>query len=300
MSRIINVEMLMILVQQRPELWDPRDARYANRNVKDAAWTYICRKLFPNYAKSAPDVQLGMMNDAQRRWRSCRDQYRRERQLHQKSGAGGGKKRPYIYMSQLNFLAPVMDLRPTESNLAEGDPASEAKPGQSKREAAVTVEDDVPSPSAEEKPIPVSQAQVLTDQEEHARSSSPTLALDISPQATAIPRRLRRRREQQSVAIRRQVDSRVLDYISRTISEDGEEAFGRSLAQHLRQIPQQLQLPTKAAILHLIHAAIPPNNPQHIFDYIVRSAQTQNITQLSDSTVSTPDPLSAASLHLPS
>ncbi|XP_077137823.1 uncharacterized protein LOC143803958 [Ranitomeya variabilis] len=203
----------------------------------------------------------------------------------------------YIYMSRLNFLAPVMDLRTTESNLVETEPASEVEPANTENEEAGTAEEDAPGPSRAERAIPGSLGQLPTEQEEPPRSSSPTLPLDTSPQATTVARNIRRRREHQSQVIRRQVDSRVMDYIQRTISDDGEEAFGRSLAQHLRQIPTQLRLPTKTAILQLLTSAIPPNNPQAIFECIQRRYQTQIISQISDSSVATAGTISTASGH---
>ncbi|XP_073420092.1 synaptotagmin-like protein 1 isoform X1 [Dendrobates tinctorius] len=47
-----------------------------------------------------------------RRWRSIRDQYRRERQQRGRSGVAAPTKRKYIYFDRLAFLAPSMDLRP--------------------------------------------------------------------------------------------------------------------------------------------------------------------------------------------
>ncbi|XP_069582885.1 uncharacterized protein [Ranitomeya imitator] len=282
MSHIINVEALLVLVQERPELWDPQDSNYQNRLVKDASWTYICRQLFPNYAESPPDVQIRLMNDVTRRWRSCRDQYRRERQLRQQSGSGAIKKRPYLYMSQLNFLSRIIDLRPTDSNIRETDTGSEAEARTSQHEERRPWEDVVPGASAEEGADPPNTTEDAAQQEEQARSSSPTLPLYSSPQAS-IPQRMRRRREAHNLGTRREIDRRVMDYIGRTISDDGEEAFCRSLAQHLRRIPIDLRLNTKTCIMHLIHAATPPQNPREIFQIIERQHQLSECPNASSS-----------------
>ncbi|XP_073398836.1 uncharacterized protein [Dendrobates tinctorius] len=68
------------------------------------------------------------VEDVMKRWRSIRDQYRRERQQRSRSGDAGHVKRKYIYYDRLNFLAPILALRPTQSNLTDRGTASEAEP----------------------------------------------------------------------------------------------------------------------------------------------------------------------------
>ncbi|XP_069615743.1 trifunctional purine biosynthetic protein adenosine-3-like [Ranitomeya imitator] len=68
------------------------------------------------------------VEDVMRRWRSIRDQYRRERQQRARSGsAAPAKKRKYIYYDRLSFLDPSMDLRPTQSNLTERETGSDSE-----------------------------------------------------------------------------------------------------------------------------------------------------------------------------
>ncbi|XP_077117018.1 uncharacterized protein LOC143773455 [Ranitomeya variabilis] len=192
-------------------------------------------------------------------------------------------------MSRLNFLARIIDLRPTESNIRETDTGSEAEAGPSQREHQRQSDEDVPGPSEEEGREAPNPHEDHAQQEEQPRSSSPTLPLSSSPLAS-IPQRMRRRREGQNIVTRRDIDRRVLDYIGRTISDDGEEAFCRSLAQHLRRIPLDLRLNTKTAIMHLLHAATPPQNPRELFEIIEQKHQ-----QLS----ACPDASSSATAHVP-
>ncbi|XP_073436571.1 uncharacterized protein [Dendrobates tinctorius] len=215
-----------------------------------------------------------VVTDVTRRWRSCRDTYRRERQLRSRSGAAGATKRKYLYFDRLHFLAPVMDLRPTESNLTERETGSDS-------EVVIDPESDVaagsgpsaglpratPPPPRSPPPESVSQAAQHDDQ---GNSSSPTMPLDPSPQPSALPRRGRRRREGAPLGTRMQVDQGVLDYLSTAAHDDGEEAYGRSLAQYLRAIPHGYRLRTRGALQIVLDASTPPNNPRSAFQFLER------------------------------
>ncbi|XP_069591853.1 uncharacterized protein [Ranitomeya imitator] len=262
MASIINVDMLLILVQERPEIWDQRDPNYSNRARKEAAWRTICGILFPDYAQRPRAEQTQLLDDVMTRWRSIRDQYRRERQMRARSGsAGPPKKRKYIYYDRLSFWDGSMDLRQTQSNLTESEPGSDSEavidpvgveeevagpscssstsiiPGPSataSQDTAASVEDPAPPPSAAHEP---------GSHEEQAHSSSPTGPQVSSKQATVPLQRGRRRRERQ--ATRRDVDAGVLNYLARAATDDGEEAFSRSLARYLRPLPREMvKLPT--------------------------------------------------------
>ncbi|XP_069599937.1 uncharacterized protein [Ranitomeya imitator] len=253
MANIINVDMLLILVQERPEIWDQRDPNYSNRARKEAAWRAICGLLFPDYAQRPRAEQTSLLDDVMTRWRSIRDQYRRERQQRARSGSAAPlKKRKYIYYDRLSFLDASMDLRQTQSNLTERETGSESDPiidpvsveeevagpsmaasgsiiedpsAASSLQAAASDEDAAPPPSAAHVPRPV----------EHGHSSSPTGPLVSSPQAAGPLRRSRRRRELEGR--RSEVDAGVLNYLAWAATDDGEEAFARSLARYLRPFP---------------------------------------------------------------
>ncbi|CAJ0962960.1 unnamed protein product [Ranitomeya imitator] len=71
---------------------------------------------------------LAQVGDVTTRWRSIRDQYRRERQQRERSGAGAPpKKRKYVYFDRLTFLNPSMDLRLTQSNLTDRETGSDSE-----------------------------------------------------------------------------------------------------------------------------------------------------------------------------
>ncbi|XP_077149070.1 uncharacterized protein LOC143810065 [Ranitomeya variabilis] len=229
-----------------------------------------------------------------RRWRSIRDQYRRERQQRARSGsAATTKKRKYIYYDQLSFLDPSMDLRQAQSNLTERETGSDSEvvidpvavddevaspsfassrsilPGPSasaSQQTATSVEDAAPTTSAA--PDPVSQ------EEEHGQSSSPTVPLVSSPQASVPLRRGRRRRELQ--ATRREVDAGVLNYLARAATDDGEEAFARSLARYLHPLLREVRLCVRGCIQILIDLSTAPNDPYEVFEVIERRQFSQH------------------------
>ncbi|XP_069594292.1 uncharacterized protein [Ranitomeya imitator] len=227
------------------------------------------------------------------RWRSNRDQYRRERQQRARRwSATPPKKQKYISYDRLSFLDPSMYLRPAQSILTDRETGSDSEAvidpvsveevagpswtwkdggrrGQSasaSQETAASVEDAAPPPSAAPDP---------GSQEEHGHSSSsPTVPLVSSPQAAGALRRGRRRRELQ--ASRRDVDAGVLNHFARVATDDGEEAFARSLARNLRPLPREVRLRVRGCIQMLIDLCTSPNDPYEALEFIERQLSPPN------------------------
>ncbi|XP_069612703.1 peroxisome proliferator-activated receptor delta isoform X2 [Ranitomeya imitator] len=247
------------------------------------------------YCRFNKCLNLGMshnVDDVMTRWRSIRDQYRRERQQRARSGSAAPlKKKKYIYYDRLSFLDGSMDLRQTQSNLTERETGSES-------EAVidpVSLDEEVAGPSLEsstsilEEPSASSSLQAAASEEdaapppsaahdegrheEHGQSSSPTGPLVSSPQAAGPLRRGRRRRELQ--ATRSDVDAGVLNYLARAATDDGEEAFARSLARYLRSLPREVRLRVRGCMQILIDLSTPPNNPYEVFEYLERRQLSQ-------------------------
>ncbi|CAJ0933359.1 unnamed protein product [Ranitomeya imitator] len=146
-----------------------------------------------------------------------------------KLSMGSPKKRKYLYFDRLNFLAPVMELRPTESNLTERETASDSElvidpvgedaemAGPSGQATGSNQPPPPPQPAAASSATQEANPEV----EEGAQSSSPTLDLDTSPQPNPRPNRGRRRRVASNIGTRREMDKGVLDYLSRAAHDDG-------------------------------------------------------------------------------
>ncbi|XP_077140682.1 uncharacterized protein LOC143805337 [Ranitomeya variabilis] len=196
------------------------------------------------------------------------------------------KKKIYIYFDRLTFLNPSMDLRPTQSNLTDRETGSDSElvidPVGEGEEVAGPSSDPSgsippgssssaqPAPEApaqeEEAPPSTSAAAAPPSQDEHANSSSPTVALERSPQAALFSQRARHRRE--LLQSRRNVDAGVLNYLARVREDDGEEGFTRSLARYLRPIERELRLRVRGCFQILIDACTPPNNPYQLMEMI--------------------------------
>ncbi|XP_069585053.1 uncharacterized protein [Ranitomeya imitator] len=211
----------------------------------------------------------------------------RERQQRARSGSAvPAKKRKYIYYDRLSFLDPSMDLRATQSNLTERETGSDSEAiidpvgegeevaGPSSHPSSVlppatsSVPTQDPVTSGQETAAPPTAATHPGSQEEARNSSSPTVPLETSPQPAVISRRGRRRRELQES--RRNVDTKVLNYLARAAQDDGEEAFARSLAWYLRPIPRETRLHVRGCIQILIDSCTTSISPYELFEIIER------------------------------
>ncbi|XP_040288839.1 cyclin-K-like [Bufo bufo] len=183
-------------------------------------------------------------DEVKNRWQSCRDQFRKEMVHHGHSGSGPLKKRPYIYKEHLMFLRDIMDVRPTEDNLEE----ETEQPAQQYSSAAE--EENPPSLDTEE----MSEAGPSTSSTPH-----------IPPAESAPSLQLGARRKRPMPTAEVEVNTQVLDYLSRVRQEDHYELYGRSLGTLFKKIPEDLYLRTQGAIGIIIQAATPPKDLTELF-----------------------------------
>ncbi|XP_075716116.1 uncharacterized protein LOC142751027 [Rhinoderma darwinii] len=189
------------------------------------------------------------VQDIKTRWRSCRDQFRREMGERGRSGDGASRKRPYIYTKQLMFLKDIMEMRTTTDNLE--DTAEENDFGESLQEPPAP---NVLPPSPEPTP------------QEPAPGQSAGAVASPAEERPVRARTRRARAPQSSTAA--QVDTRVLEYLRRAAEEDGNDAFGRSIVPLLRLVPMDRMGRLQASIVTLIDASRPPYNPNVCFTAI--------------------------------
>ncbi|XP_071979185.1 uncharacterized protein [Engystomops pustulosus] len=202
-------------------------------------------------------------NLIQKRWRSARDQFRRE-MVHYEglSGLGPLNKKPYMYLQQLMFLKPVLDLRPAGTKTgAETD--GKVQPAESEAEVTAARPVVVASESCVETPANT--------------SATPT-------HQQAPPIRLPGRKSKKtapSLNTAESIDSQVLDFVKRNIEEDPEDAFCRSLGHYIRQVPPGWRLRLRTAIQTLIEGFTPPNNPEQLLGLLsqVKLARPTGRTQ---------------------
>ncbi|XP_075719872.1 uncharacterized protein LOC142760568 [Rhinoderma darwinii] len=193
MPRACDVEKLICLVHDRPQLWNTNDEAYHDRTGKEVAWDEVAHSLFgQEWEKSTTRDRKTIVDDVKTRWRSCRDQFRREYGNKGRSGDGASKKRPYIYMKQLMFLKDIMEMRPCSDNLND----TEEEAGHV--EAHQVTEQDPVLPLTPDR----TQTQAATQ-----LSSQPQLPVDLDNPRTPPARR----RRNQVAPAGANVDARVLE-----------------------------------------------------------------------------------------
>ncbi|CAJ0953592.1 unnamed protein product [Ranitomeya imitator] len=184
--------------------------------------------------------------------RSCQDQNPRETMQNIKSGLSAKKKRPYIYFERLSLLSSIIEQHPSKSNVQDVDPA------------------------LEEEALDISATEEV---EELEKTEEVTVATSTStaPEPANVPScssRWSHKRKGLTTSTVTEFDTRVLDYLSRLINDDGEESFCRSLVPYVRRVPEQIRLRTRAALQIVVQAAIPPNDPIELFTVLEHWQQT--------------------------
>ncbi|XP_075692688.1 uncharacterized protein LOC142659953 isoform X2 [Rhinoderma darwinii] len=263
----IKVEELILQVQHHPELWRPSDPGYSDRYRKSAAWLSVCQNLYPDWDELDEGDKGILENLIQKRWRSARDQFRRE-MVHYEglSGLGPLNKKPYMYLQQLMFLKPVLDLRPATTKIgaeADGKSAREHQPRESDPEVPAARQAVEASEVYIEPPTNTSTTSTY--------HQTPPLRLPGRKSKKAVP----------SFTTVETLDGQVLDFFQKNIEEDPEDAFCRSLGHYIRQVPQGWRLRLRTAIQTLIEGFTPPNNPEQLLGLLsqVKLARPYGVAQ---------------------
>ncbi|XP_074028507.1 uncharacterized protein [Leptinotarsa decemlineata] len=86
--------------------------------MKNNAFAAVAAVVVPNYDNMTEAKQREAVQVVQKRWRTARDAYRRDRNKvkNTKSGQAAKKYKTYIFYDNLKFLDQVMELNSTETN----------------------------------------------------------------------------------------------------------------------------------------------------------------------------------------
>ncbi|XP_075172078.1 uncharacterized protein LOC142243762 [Anomaloglossus baeobatrachus] len=214
-----------------------------------------------------------------RRWRSARDQYRREYNP-MPSSSSQGRKRRYVYYEQISFLAPILEVTQTEDNLDESDDEPTAGP------SATATSASEQEPAREDIEIPETQQDAATESHEGGTESAQTNTQGSSTQQTNTPatqatqtnvlprfapqplraRRIRRPEEMRSLP--EIIDTRIIHIMNTLIPETDAERFCRSLSTSLTKIPSDRQERVRAAMLTLLSASQAEQEPVRVYEAI--------------------------------
>ncbi|XP_077107360.1 uncharacterized protein LOC143765022 isoform X3 [Ranitomeya variabilis] len=196
------------------------------------------------------EIPIDKVDDVTRHRRSCQDQNTRETMQNIKSGLSAKNKRPYIYFERLSFRSSIIEQRPSKSNDQDMDPAME------------------------EEALDISATEEV---EELAKTEEVSVATSTAPESANVPScssRWSHKRKGLTTSTVTEFDTRVLDYLSRLVNDDGEESFCRSLVPYVRRVPEQIRLRTRAALQIVVQAAIPPSDPIELFTVLEYWQQT--------------------------
>uniref|UniRef100_A0A3Q3RP75 Uncharacterized LOC113131217 n=1 Tax=Mastacembelus armatus TaxID=205130 RepID=A0A3Q3RP75_9TELE len=106
---------LIMAVSRFPCLYDTNSLTYRDLNMRSDAWRQVAELV------GVPE------SECRRKWKTLRDQHRRERQREKErreSGIGLFNYRPWRYSSLLSFLNPFIDARAAGTNGWALDPQS--------------------------------------------------------------------------------------------------------------------------------------------------------------------------------
>ncbi|KAG9469415.1 hypothetical protein GDO78_020550 [Eleutherodactylus coqui] len=284
----VDKEQLISLLQDRPILWDTRREEYHIRSRRDVAWAEVAEQLFGDRWKSArSSTRTKMMEELHKKWRSCRDQYRKELARRSASVSGLTRKRPYYLAPHLAFLRPVLELRPTKDNSEEGEnPDSDCKsPGT--------------QPTSSPKTTPAGNS--LGDVKDVKDVKELGLCTVPGPsQRPYQPRaRIRPRRTREEPIVGRMVDKQILDFLQDQRQQDWVDHFAMSVASSMRMLPTEVHLPLQAAIMTLIELSVDPSSVRILFDgiYQFRLNITLHPTMQAPQHTQAPPPAHPAQLH---
>ncbi|XP_040278247.1 uncharacterized protein LOC120993843 [Bufo bufo] len=210
---LYDVERLITLIEERPNLWDTRLESYHDRVQKDRSWEEIAKELDGAEFAKADAKKRHIISDQQNknRWYSCRDQFKRELNLRHKSGDGSLAKKPYLYTENLQFLRPIMETRPTVDNLSNAPEDDQAPSGPASQETPSA------PPSTDETP-PLET--VMEDVPENR-----TVPQQISTQPRSSGRRRGPPPHDSGLDTRAIVEARVMDYLNQNRGESADETM---------------------------------------------------------------------------
>ncbi|XP_075177530.1 uncharacterized protein LOC142249625 [Anomaloglossus baeobatrachus] len=281
MAPRVDTEKLITAVETHPPLWDTRVDGYHDRLTVERHWNQVAEEVYPNnaWSRCSPAKRAKYVDLVKRRWRSARDQYRREYNPIP-SSSSQGRKRRYVYYEQISFLAPILEVTQTEDNLDESDDEPTAGP------SATATSASEQEPAREDIEIPETQQDAANDSHEGGTESAQTNTQGSSTQQTTTPatqstqtnvlprfapqplraRRIRRPEEMRSLP--EIIDTRIIHIMNTLIPETDAERFCRSLSTSLTKIPSDRQERVRAAMLTLLSASQAEQEPVRVYEAI--------------------------------
>ncbi|XP_061717171.1 uncharacterized protein LOC133525001 isoform X2 [Cydia pomonella] len=118
-EREINIENFIQVIQNRPAIWDMSKREYSDRIAKKKAWEEISTLFITDFATKNTKQKNEEALKLQKKWKSIRDAYTRDRNKKSKSGSGATTSRDYVYSHCLSFLNRLSNTRPLNNSQKE-------------------------------------------------------------------------------------------------------------------------------------------------------------------------------------
>ncbi|XP_071987730.1 uncharacterized protein [Engystomops pustulosus] len=213
-------------VKERPLLWNAKHKSYADNVKRKLVWIEICKKVHSTWDTLSQREKETLENDLRKRWRSCRDRFRREVAQNEKSGASPSRKRPYPHFEELLFLLPTRSLRPTQGNISE-EPTPEIQDSDEQEDIRPNVS---PKSADEEQPEqPMYDYTVFGD--------SPPQTEEFVPRPST-SRRGRRKNSRPSVEEISPIETEAVRMMQRVNTPDMYDGFGTAVAGQCRKLDE--------------------------------------------------------------
>nr|CAH7753036.1 unnamed protein product [Callosobruchus chinensis] len=212
----IDTELLICTIQNKRCIWDASSEEYKNRDSKNNAFKEVAAVVVHDFDMLTEKEQNEAVLLVQKRWKTSRDAYVRDRAKLKKSKSGDAAKtiKKYIYFENLKFLDKTMDLNITESSL--------------------TCDQDTCTEDNIEESIIVSQSE--NDEE-----------IDSTPKTSQTFTRKKRKKKES-------VDDKLLQFLkdSEDSDRDDHKAFLMSLLPTVRSFDESQTLMFRSEVLRII------------------------------------------------
>ncbi|KAG9460938.1 hypothetical protein GDO78_018663 [Eleutherodactylus coqui] len=122
----INVVRMITLIESRPEIWDPAEPGYSDRDIKADAWIAVCSGMYPDWDSATAAIQSEILKDIKNRWQSVRDRYKKHEKECEKSGISSGNitaAPPTVETATADTEGPEQESR--DDDIREGTPILE-------------------------------------------------------------------------------------------------------------------------------------------------------------------------------
>ncbi|KAM4019128.1 uncharacterized protein ACNLHF_028483 isoform 3-T3 [Anomaloglossus baeobatrachus] len=239
---VIDIDLLIQMVHDRPELYDPKVPSYADRYKKKKAWDEICAIVVPDWDLCSEREKNLKAKEIQTRWRSLKDCFRRELTLQKKlesSGLPTHRRRKYVHYEGLLFLEPTMRLRdPVAGSAAPTSTCNNRDPVEILQ--PIDIEGPATPPPPPPPPLPPPPAPTPPPPKRIRKKAANTSESEWETHLLDVMNALKEKSEEQS---------------------DADDIFLRSLLPFVKKVPEERKIDMQLSMMHVVKRFMEPPAP---------------------------------------